>query len=400
MNNLNSENINKFVNSITCRKRVAGLTHQYYKYPARFSPQFARNAIQTFTQPGDYVFDPFMGGGTSLVEAASMGRYAIGLDISNLAVFLSEVKTTILSQTDIHFLNSWFNEVKKRINIHNPSIKDLPWIDAGYQRNINSKKTWPIKKAIELSLPSIDELNSVRQKNFARCLLLNTAQWSFDCRKVFPNVNSFRQRLDSNFKKMLKGNLDFANASRFNDDFSDVRKLKRADCINCSATDILSITALKSKPIPKLVLTSPPYPGVHVLYHRWQLMGGKETPAPFWIANLNDGYLSSFYTMGNRKQLELATYYEQLFDVFFSLSKIVDAETYIVQLIGFSNQSWQLNRYLDVLEQAGFIEIKLNDYSQFSDGRLWRSIPNRKWYANSKGQISSSKEVVLLHRLK
>ena len=32
---------------------VRGLTHGYYKYPARFSPAFVRSAITTFTQPGD-----------------------------------------------------------------------------------------------------------------------------------------------------------------------------------------------------------------------------------------------------------------------------------------------------------------------------------------------------------
>ena len=29
-----------------------------------------------------------------------------------------------------------------------------------------------------------------------------------------------------------------------------------------------------------LVVTSPPYPGIHMLYHRWQVDGRKETDAP------------------------------------------------------------------------------------------------------------------------
>lgn len=49
--------------------RVSGLTHQYYRYPARFSPQFVRTAIEQFTKPGDLVFDPFMGGGTTLTSS-------------------------------------------------------------------------------------------------------------------------------------------------------------------------------------------------------------------------------------------------------------------------------------------------------------------------------------------
>jgi tRNA G10 N-methylase Trm11 len=51
-----------------CREPVVGLTHNFYRYPARFSPQFARAAVATFTEPGDTVLDPFMGGGTSAVE--------------------------------------------------------------------------------------------------------------------------------------------------------------------------------------------------------------------------------------------------------------------------------------------------------------------------------------------
>src|ERR1700730_6692366 len=53
---------------------VRGLTHGFYKYPARFSPIFARAAIEAFTQPGDLVLDNHVGGGTTLVEALATGR--------------------------------------------------------------------------------------------------------------------------------------------------------------------------------------------------------------------------------------------------------------------------------------------------------------------------------------
>jgi hypothetical protein len=35
------------------REPVRGLTHGFYKYPARFSPSFARATIEIFTQPGE-----------------------------------------------------------------------------------------------------------------------------------------------------------------------------------------------------------------------------------------------------------------------------------------------------------------------------------------------------------
>ena len=70
---------------------VRGLTHGYYKYPARFSPIFASAAINAFTQPGDLVLDPHVGGGTTLVEAIARGREGVGVDISSLAEFITNV---------------------------------------------------------------------------------------------------------------------------------------------------------------------------------------------------------------------------------------------------------------------------------------------------------------------
>ena len=61
-----------FVDAVRSRERICGLSHSFYRYPARFSPLFARAAIAAFTNPGDVVLDPFMGGGTTLVEAARL----------------------------------------------------------------------------------------------------------------------------------------------------------------------------------------------------------------------------------------------------------------------------------------------------------------------------------------
>ena len=67
--------------AINDRRPVCGLSHTLYKYPARFSPLLAREVISSMTSPGEVVLDPFVGGGTSLVEAIAAGRDGIGLDI-------------------------------------------------------------------------------------------------------------------------------------------------------------------------------------------------------------------------------------------------------------------------------------------------------------------------------
>src|SRR6266851_5608421 len=70
------------------RSPITGLTHCFYRYPARFSPQFVSSAIEAFSKPGDIVLDPYMGGGTTMVEAMVRGRRPIGCDLNSLAVFV------------------------------------------------------------------------------------------------------------------------------------------------------------------------------------------------------------------------------------------------------------------------------------------------------------------------
>lgn len=52
------------------------------KYRGNFAPQIARNVILRYSEEGDLVLDPMMGGGTSLIEAKLLNRRAIGLDIN------------------------------------------------------------------------------------------------------------------------------------------------------------------------------------------------------------------------------------------------------------------------------------------------------------------------------
>ena len=171
-------------------------------------------------------------------------------------------------------------------------------------------------------------------------------------------------------------------------------------CLNRSTTGLETEPLLRRIQKPKLVVTSPPYPGIHVLYHRWQVDGRKETPAPFWIANKLDGSGAAYYTMGDRKAQELRTYFDNLRASLSSVAALCSQETTIVQVMAFSEPSWQLPRYLSVADDAGLREFFLPNLKGSGDGRLWRFVPNRKWHADQKGKTNGSQEVVLFHRLK
>ena len=74
------------------------LTHGFHSYAGRMHPSTARTAIAELTGPGQRVLDPFCGGGTVLVESMAVGRIAVGVDASPLAILIAKVRSTLLDE--------------------------------------------------------------------------------------------------------------------------------------------------------------------------------------------------------------------------------------------------------------------------------------------------------------
>jgi len=93
------------------------LTHWIYPYKGKFHPQMIRALLNIIgLKQGDTVLDPFIGSGTTAVEAQLLGINCIGIDVSPLCVLQSRVKTEsmdVLSQ-----IIGWKEEIMKRIKPH------------------------------------------------------------------------------------------------------------------------------------------------------------------------------------------------------------------------------------------------------------------------------------------
>ena len=76
-------------------------SHDVHAFAAKFPPQLPRAFIRGLTAPGDFVLDPMMGSGTTIVEALLEGRRGIGLDIDPLALRVSQAKTIPMSVDDL-----------------------------------------------------------------------------------------------------------------------------------------------------------------------------------------------------------------------------------------------------------------------------------------------------------
>lgn len=384
-------NLQPLLEAINDRKVVSGLTHGIYRYPARFSPLFARAAIETFTKPGDTVFDPFMGGSTSLVEALSLGRNAVGTDLNQLAVFLARVKTACLSDGEICMLRDWADLTVPDLSPRKPVVRHDAAHEMGYQNNM----PWRFRKLAEQALNNAIDLLEGDVLLAARCIVLKTLQWAVDCKKHLPTAEGFRVKIVEDTEVVANG------LREFRQQIDSLRGKRPPVEFHHSAAD--NVTEIPSKALqekrPKLVVTSPPYPGVHVLYHRWQVLGRRETAAPYWISASNDGQGASFYTFCDRRNKDQSPYFARLQKTFTEVRKVVSDDCVVAQLVGFSQAEEQLPLYLEAMSAAGFAEFEFDKGS----GRprredFWRAVPNRKFYVCLRDNAKQTKEILLLHR--
>jgi hypothetical protein len=67
--------------------------HGLHPYLGKYVPQLVEIFLDRYFRPGERVYDPFVGSGTTLVEANVFGADAVGVDISAFNCLLSRVKT-------------------------------------------------------------------------------------------------------------------------------------------------------------------------------------------------------------------------------------------------------------------------------------------------------------------
>lgn len=366
---------------------TSGATHNFYHYPARFSPEIASAVIDAFSEPGDVVVDPFMGGGTSIIEGLLAGRRVIGTDINALAHFVADVRTTPLSAQDRLAIERWAAEASDSLGGPEPEVLDRPRIAN-------------LPRAVETFVAGAQQLSDRRlmqrrQQRFARCALLRLGQWALDCRDfAAPRRKRLAEKLPELVTDMLDGLDDFVDGCR-SVGVQKNRITHNRLLIHGNAAGLRTRGDVQDFGGARLVFTSPPYPKVHVLYHRWQYRGRKETPAPYWIARVPDGYYESYYTGGSRTPTGQRNYFTMITTAFRSILDVLEPDGTVVQLIGFSDIRTQLPLYLAAMESAGFTECSV---PQSTMTRLERQVPNRKWYAKLQDSADAASELLLFHR--
>ncbi|MBA2474455.1 MAG: class I SAM-dependent methyltransferase [Actinobacteria bacterium] len=105
--------------------------HGLHPYLGKFIPQLVETFLHRHFRPGDCVYDPFVGSGTTLVEANAFGAHAIGCDISSFNCLLSQVKTTHYSLGALELaLKGSLEEARRRDPLEDGTAGE--WLEAWY----------------------------------------------------------------------------------------------------------------------------------------------------------------------------------------------------------------------------------------------------------------------------
>jgi DNA modification methylase len=241
-------------------KDTSYITHGYYTYPAKFIPQLAQRLIKENSNEGDIVIDPFMGSGTTVVEAIVNNRVGIGTDINEIASLLARVKTTPID--NLVLADEYYkieSDLEKRLNgefeqVLQESLLKVPQnerIDYWFLPRQKEKLTIILARLLEVENQDIQNFFLV---TFAQILksssiwLQKSVKPTRDLnKKIYNPIELFL----SQSKKMIKKHYEFGKILK-----SEIREnIDNYRYVQCSDSRNLPCENEKAN----LIVTSPPY---------------------------------------------------------------------------------------------------------------------------------------------
>ena len=373
-----------YLNAFRDSEHAQGLTHALYRYPAGASPAFVRHLIQEHSDKNQVVMDPFMGGGTTVVEAIAHGRAAIGIDINPLSLLITGAKTTLLYSTERDRIIEWSNELCSRMSAnYNAAPRSEKRL-----RNVSPQMAGWFYQAKN----SILTLNTSRERRFARCILLRWGQRLLSDQPTEDDNRAGALLMRITNKSITAHDLLAVRTKALGVSKKALVSRRR---LHCTASEDFPFVNESVRDSVKLIVTSPPYPGVHAIYHRWQIRGRQETPSPYYLASRRDGHGESHYTLGGRHAKGLLDYFDRITTIFRNIKPALKEDCLVFQILGFSSPVEQANLYLEAMDKAGYQRV----VPEYQPGALSlsRNVPHRKWYTRHNSE-ASGQEFLFIHR--
>lgn len=359
-----------------------------YAYPARFSPVFVRRVLSALSKPGEIILDPFLGSGTTVYESLKMGHSGIGIDASPISMFLN---SRALRGTSAGTLEKAATE-GARIAQELADEKNLGryLVPLWPVEHDNDEEFRQLASTLEEFVWRGNELRGETAK-LLQAVALSAGQWAIDGRREPVSRDALVERLQMVSKRLPIILMSWNQLMR--ESWGDSRWKKHVTLLGGDAERVLKAESAELAERVGISITSPPYPGVHVLYAKWQLRGRRETNLPAYIIGA-DVAPESAYTMGPRNS-NGDEYFARMSSIANSMAAKLRHGAFSVQLVGFKNVDSQLQRYVETYENQGFEEItkQMNIFSE-----SLREVPSRKWHATHLGELDTKKEKLLIFR--
>ena len=248
------------------------LTHDLHPYPAKFIPQIPGYCIAKLSFPGELVFDPFGGSGTTALEAVRMGRRALSTDANAVGTLIGRVKTSNLDRMAAKELYAIRSALTTRL-ADLPRPESLCNENADYVPDIpNIDKWFPITSRGELAAirARIAKLKNEKARDLALLALSRIT--------LAVSFQDSETRYSSKPRNVPQGETIKRFLSALNTIVRNVMQTQPA--LRYSVCDFLTTDARdlhqgRHKPdFVDLIVTSPPYGNAndYHLYHRFRLL--------------------------------------------------------------------------------------------------------------------------------
>lgn len=232
--------------------------HGIHTYPAMMIPQIAKRLIQTYGKDKKVLLDPFVGSGTTILEATLHKNFkkAYGIDINPLALLISKVKTTPINpnklKDEYQKLISKCDNKKRAINFKQKEISKPDFFNIDF---------W-FKPQVITDLSIIkDNINKIKDKDMKDFFLItfsetvrkvsNTRNGEYKLYRMNPlmlkkhNPNTFKE-----FKNKTLKNI--SSMKEFFDEYNPKCN------VNILTEDTRNLTSIPKNSVD-FIVTSPPY---------------------------------------------------------------------------------------------------------------------------------------------
>jgi hypothetical protein len=235
--------------------------HSLHPYLGKFVPQLVEVFLTRYFSPRSCIYDPFVGSGTTLVEANVFGSAAVGCDISAFNCLLSSVKTATYSLGELELaLRVVLEEARRHVGDRPQRATD--WLSQWYAPRALAELL-AYREAGERLPPPYDAVAKVVLSRAARSARLTT---HFDL--DFPRAPTTRPYWCLKHKRECR---PVEEAWKFLVRYTDdtIRRLREFGAFRSDSAVVVVHDDARTLRLPVAatgVITSPPYPGL-IDYH-------------------------------------------------------------------------------------------------------------------------------------